>query len=149
MVDALASPDEEGRVKLRKATGSRTQALIRRYPNGATPLPSGRDPDLSGGQRGELKHLSTPRKREQVSDSASSGERTRSSPNLVPTGAGGCRAHARESKRRRSGLESRPTEGDRPVDVPEARWWDPLSRTGPEKSCLNQPAPSGKAKYWL
>ena len=107
-----------------------------------------RPPIYRGGQRGELKHLSTPRKREQVSDSASSGERTRSSPNLRPTGRGGCRAHARESKRRRSGLESRPTEGDRPVDVPEDSWWDPLSKAGPEKSCLKQPAPSGKAKYW-
>lgn len=148
MVDALASPDEEGRVKLRKATGSRTQAVIRGYPNGATPLPSGGDPDVSGGQRGELKHLSTPRKREQVSDSASSGERTRSSPNRLATAGRGCRAHARESKRRRSGLESRPTEGDRPVDASAASWWDPLSKAGPEKSCLKQPAPSGKAKYW-
>ena len=36
MVDALALRDDEGRGKLRKATGSRKQALIRRYPNGAT-----------------------------------------------------------------------------------------------------------------
>jgi len=35
-VDALAHRAEEGRGKLRKATGSRKQALIRRYPNGAT-----------------------------------------------------------------------------------------------------------------
>ncbi len=48
----MASPDEEGRVKLRKATGSRTQAVIRGYPNGATPLPSGRDPDLVGRSTG-------------------------------------------------------------------------------------------------
>ena len=38
MVDALASGAEEGRGKLRKATGSRKQALIRGYPNGATRL---------------------------------------------------------------------------------------------------------------
>ena len=35
MKDALALIGEEGRGKLRKASGSRTQALIRRYPNGA------------------------------------------------------------------------------------------------------------------
>ena len=36
MADALALWAEEGRGKLRKATVSRTQALTRRYPNGAT-----------------------------------------------------------------------------------------------------------------
>ena len=35
MKDALALTGEEGRGKLRKASGSRTRALIRRYPNGA------------------------------------------------------------------------------------------------------------------
>ena len=38
-MDALAPTGEEGRGKLRKASGSRKQALIRRYPNGET-LPS-------------------------------------------------------------------------------------------------------------
>ena len=36
MVDALAIRDDEGRGKLRKATGSCKQALIRRCPNGET-----------------------------------------------------------------------------------------------------------------
>ena len=36
VVDALAAGAEEGRGKLRKATGSRKQALNRGYPNGAT-----------------------------------------------------------------------------------------------------------------
>ena len=35
-VDALAPGGDEGRGTLRKATGSREQALIRGYPNGAT-----------------------------------------------------------------------------------------------------------------
>ena len=35
-VDALAPYADEGRGKLRKATGSRKQASIRRYPNGET-----------------------------------------------------------------------------------------------------------------
>ncbi len=36
MGDALALRGEEGRDKLRKATGIGTHELIRRYPNGAT-----------------------------------------------------------------------------------------------------------------
>jgi hypothetical protein len=35
-VDALAPGADEGRGKLRKASGSRKQALIRGYPNGGT-----------------------------------------------------------------------------------------------------------------
>ena len=38
--NALALGAEEGRSKLRKATGSRKQALIRGYPNGAIRLES-------------------------------------------------------------------------------------------------------------
>ena len=38
-VDALAPYAEEGRGKLRKATGSRKQASIRGYPNGGTRYP--------------------------------------------------------------------------------------------------------------
>ena len=37
LVDALAPRGEEGRGTLRKALGSREQALIQGYPNGATP----------------------------------------------------------------------------------------------------------------
>ena len=40
-VDALAPGGDEGRGTLRKATGSREQALIRGYPNGATHLARG------------------------------------------------------------------------------------------------------------
>ena len=36
MVDALALKADEGRGKLRKASGSCKQILIRRYPNGGT-----------------------------------------------------------------------------------------------------------------
>ena len=38
-MDALASRGDEGRGKLRKASGSGTHTLIRRYPNGATRYP--------------------------------------------------------------------------------------------------------------
>jgi len=37
-VDALASEGDEGRGKLRKVAGSCKQALIRKCPNGVTPL---------------------------------------------------------------------------------------------------------------
>ena len=36
--NALAAEGDEGRGELRKASGSRSQALIRRNPNGGTPL---------------------------------------------------------------------------------------------------------------
>ena len=49
-----AHEGEEGRSEQRNAPGSRKQAMIRRYPNGETRI------------RGELKHLSTRRKRNQT-----------------------------------------------------------------------------------
>ena len=38
MVDALADRGDEGRARLRKATGSCQEALIRGFPNGETRL---------------------------------------------------------------------------------------------------------------
>jgi hypothetical protein len=66
-VDALAPGGDEGRGTLRKATGSREQALIRGCPNGAT-HPFGVSPHESivwRGEPGELKYLSTRRNRHQ------------------------------------------------------------------------------------
>ena len=60
----MALGDDEGRAKLRKAAGSRTGAVIRRCPNGETRRVED-PPSLRGGQPGELKHLSTRRKRKQ------------------------------------------------------------------------------------
>ena len=69
VVDALAWTGDEGRAKLRKAVGSCTKVLIRGSPNGKTQLV---EDQLSyaeyigvRGQPGELKHLSTRRKRKQ------------------------------------------------------------------------------------
>ena len=63
----MALRAEEGRDKLRKATGSGKYALIRRYPNGEThmskPHVSIRKSIAYGGEPGELKHLSSRRKR--------------------------------------------------------------------------------------
>ena len=77
--DAWASRAEEGRGTLRKAPGSRVRAESRRCPNGETrAVKSGTSRKRR--EPGEVKHLSTLRKR---NDSASSGERKRRSPNRV------------------------------------------------------------------
>ena len=44
-------------------------------------------------------------------------------------------------------LESRAIAGDSPVGVSWLDVSDYLSSAGPEESCMNLPAPSGKAKY--
>jgi hypothetical protein len=69
-VDALALRADERRDKLRKASGRSKYPLIRRYLNGETQL---RRPQLSYGEfiairrePGELKHLSTRRKRKKT-----------------------------------------------------------------------------------
>jgi hypothetical protein len=68
--------------KRRHASGSRWRAGIRGSPNGATRRPTRPSPAgeriARGGAPGELKHLSTPRKREHP---RSSGERNGASPN--------------------------------------------------------------------
>ena len=65
--DALALGAEEGRDKLRKAAGRSKYPLIRRYPNGEThiskPYVPIRQSITYGREPGELKHLSTRRKR--------------------------------------------------------------------------------------
>ena len=65
--DALALRADERRDKLRKASGRSKYPLIRRFLNGETrlrePQPSVRESIACGGEPGELKHLSTRRKR--------------------------------------------------------------------------------------
>ena len=78
MGDALAPGGDEGRGKLRKAAGSCKRTLIRRCPNGTTPMVEDHRPRKRR-QPGELKHLSNRRNRNQR-DSLSSGERTGISP---------------------------------------------------------------------
>ena len=63
----MALRADEGRDKLRKASGRSKYPMIRRYPNGETYLSK---PQVSigkyiayGGERRELKHLSSVRKR--------------------------------------------------------------------------------------
>ena len=44
-------------------------------------------------------------------------------------------------------MENYTIEGDSPVNVRNIYSISILSKAGPEKSCLNLPGPSGKAKY--
>ena len=69
MKDALALGGDEGRDKLRKAAGRSKYLAIRRCPNGGTRLGKAQslydESIVIQGERGELKHLSTRRKRKQ------------------------------------------------------------------------------------
>ena len=63
--DALALGGDEGRDKLRKAACRGKYPLIRGCPNGATHLARGIHTIRCEGKPGELKHLSSRRKRKQ------------------------------------------------------------------------------------
>lgn len=91
MVDALPQSGEEGRGNLRKASGRGKHPVIRRSPNGATRRESCLVTPATESKPRELKHLSTGRKRKQVSDFLSSGERTGRSLNQEYN-SWGCRA---------------------------------------------------------
>ena len=69
----MAPTADEGRSELRKASGRRKRSMIRRYPNGETRLEESSHPRKRG-EPGEVKHLSSPRRRNRR-DSLSSGER--------------------------------------------------------------------------
>ena len=62
----MALVGDEGRGKLRKALCRCKQPLIRGFPNGATQQVEDLLPYDVWGIRGELKHLSTHRKRKQL-----------------------------------------------------------------------------------
>ena len=62
MEDAKASDSEEGRSERRNAPGRGKRSKIRGCPNGVTPLTKVRDP-RSGGEAGEVKHLSSRREK--------------------------------------------------------------------------------------
>ena len=64
-MDALALGGEEGRGKLRKGSGRCKRPVIRTCPNGETHLTEGQVLYDVEGERWELKHLSTSRKRKQ------------------------------------------------------------------------------------
>ena len=85
---------------------------------------------------------------ENNSDSVSSGERTRISPNQFcygKIGVVGLRCDSLKYSRRC--LESTTIEGESPVSEILITSSSILSSAGPEKSCMNLAAPSAKAKY--
>ena len=111
----------------------------------------------------ELNHLSTWRRRNQIRDSPSSGERTGKSPNLAHViGVNRCVdgvvgpvwlmfTHQREVKNlihSRTPLGRATREGESPVgEMQEASWDGYLSTVGLEKPCGNLGGPPSKAEY--
>ena len=86
--------------------------------------PAGRSPVTPDkvGERGELKHLSTRRKRKKTIDCRSSGERTGKSPNRGCRGSCGVvGADIRNDLRNRNGLERPGVAGDTPVRAARVR----------------------------
>ncbi len=101
-----------------------------------------------GSKPRELKHLSTWRKRNQIRDPPSSGERKGDSPNQDRFGGPGV-VGPRRGSRLHSGtlLESWTIAGDSPVHGMKAIPSGILSKAGHVRSCLNPAEPSAKAKY--
>ena len=142
------SGGEEGRGKLRKCTGSRKQTLIRMCPNGATRQAEGLSPWLTWGERGDLKHLSTRRKRKKhryPESRRSKGAEPK--PCSLRTGRG-CRSVQRNTSRNAKQMESCRRGGDTPVAVTRMYQGRHLSRAGHEESCPNPRGPSRKAKHF-
>ena len=117
-----------------KPRGAVYRHYIRGWPNGETrasnPCTSVHESIVYGGERGELKHLSTRRKRDY---SASSGERTRISPNQWSLLHWGCRTQHMEVTNRivsRMRQESATIEGDSPVGKNNLTPAGHLSTTG-------------------
>ena len=107
-------------------------------------------PEQSGESKpGELKHLSTRRKRKQFSDSLSSGDRTGNSPNRCRFGGIGVEGPLTLLLIWNGALlESWTKGGDSPVHVSINNISGILSRSGHVKSWLNLRGPSRKAKYF-
>ena len=88
----MALRADERRDKLRKAAGRGTYPVIRRCLNGETHMSTPHVPHAESigmrGEPGELKHLSSRRKRKKIFDFQSSGERNGRSPNRRACTAG-------------------------------------------------------------
>ena len=128
-MDALALRADERRDKLRKASGRSTYPMIRRYLNGETrqrkPLSACSEYIAVRGEPGELKHLSTRRKRkkqvlslERKIDFQSSGERNGKRPNRSAC-TPGFGPHLRFSDSSRKVLGKPAREGESPVSERE------------------------------
>ena len=86
----VAREGDERRGKLRKSPGRRKRSSIRGYLNGATRRPDGPSSSIiGGGKRGELKHLSTRRRRKQnVIPPVVASDRGRAQTDAVPAVSG-------------------------------------------------------------
>ncbi len=147
-MDALASGGEEGRGKLRKASGNCKQVLIRRCPNGATRTAEGRAPSKMEQTRG-TETSQYPEEEKESIDSLSSGDRKGKSLNRVCYGRFGVvGVFIRGTTKNGNAMEIASIEGDRPVPVKCRIQEYYLSRAGHVKSCLNPRGPSRKAKYF-
>lgn len=158
---------EEGRGKLRKATGRGKHSVIRGLPNGVTRAVEGRS--CVGEHIAHASHTrgtepsQYPEEKKPKRDSQSSGERNGRSPNRMGVKAvwrclcgvvGFIRAVHTSRRGVTNALYSgmplgRATrEGDSPVcDMRRTPWDGLLSRAGHEKSCLNPGGPPSKATY--
>ena len=132
---------------------SRLGANIRRIADVRMGQPAGGDSGIrhnGGGEPGELKHLSTRRKRKQTSDCASSGERTRNSPNRR-RGNASCGVVGPSTNEQSEVSGTVWKVGPQRVKAPYAKTAGHrrrhLSSAGHEKSCMNPRGPSRKAKY--
>jgi hypothetical protein len=112
----LAPRADEGRGKLRKAVGSRKLTLYPQISEWGNPAEMSTYSESIAvcGEPGELKHLSSRRKRKKF-DFQSSGERNGKSPNPTSTEAGGCGLAYVISQTELKRLEKRAIEGDSPV----------------------------------
>ena len=109
-----------------------------------------------GGQRGELKHLSTRRKGKKIIDFPSSGERKGMSLNLSCLHGRGCgnrsglSPESYKGQPSQSGLESPTIAGDSPVGERGSPLWNGLpSSMELVELRVNPGGPSPKAKYFL
>ena len=145
----MASGDDEGRGKLRKAAGNCKQVLIRRCPNGATPRAGGPGPGAILGRTRGTETSQYPEEEKENIDFLSSGDRKGKSLNRLCYGTVGV-VGAFKGTRRKNGktLENVAAEGESPVPAESSSQECHLSRAGHVKSCLNLRGPSRKAKYF-
>ena len=147
----MALRAEERRDKLRKAAVRSKYPMTRRYLNGETrlskPQSSIRQYITYGGEPGELKHLSTRRKRKKFIDFQSSGERNGKRPNRCACTTGyGLRYGSVEDSRR---VWEVPPERVKASYLKAEDSGSIRSTTRHEKPCGKSGGPPPKAKYYL
>ena len=149
----MAQAGEEGRGKLRKAAGRSTHPLIRRCPNGETRRGAIPVTPYEESEPGELKHLSTRRKRNQIeipSVAASESGLAKTGSACTPGVVGLMRGlPVWASGSSRSDLERSTVAGESPVGEGRRLSIRHLSRARHVEAGLNPRGPSRKAKYSL